>query len=361
MMGIPDLLDKLLTEGTAELTEIIRLLETEKEDEALLYDTAREVTRRVHGDLILLRGLIEFSNRCANTCLYCGIRMGTSGVKRYRMTLAEILESAQSVRESGCGTVVLQCGVDPCYTAKDIAEIVAAVKRETGLAVTLSIGTKTKKELTLLRRAGADRYLLRFETSDRDRFRTIHPNETFETRIACIQNLKAIGFQTGSGFMIGVPGADIAAIARDILYTRKLALDMIGCGPFIPTPGTPLGEASLLEDFSVYYKTMALIRIMNPYAHIPAATAFDSLRDGGRDEVLKCGANVFMPNFTPVRYKQNYALYPGKPAVDPSANIGEAVRERIEKMGKSVSADTGHALRITHEQQRRTCGEHDHG
>lgn len=347
MYNIESLLKKLSEGAVPTVEEVVWLLETERDDEELIYTTARDLTTRIHGDWILLRGLIEFSNRCGNNCLYCGIRMGASGIKRYRMSLDEILESARLIKMSHCGTVVLQSGADPVFSAQDVAEVVSAVKKETGLAVTLSIGTKTRKELALLKKAGADRYLLRFETSDRKLFSKIHPNEPLEARLECIRNLRELDFQTGSGFMIGLPNADIASIARDIIFTKELNLDMIGCGPFIPTPGTPLGEESLLEDYSVYYKTMALIRIMNPYAHIPAATAFDSLKDDGRNEVLKCGANVFMPNFTPHQYKAVYALYPRKPLVDTSTDIYESVRNRIESMGRRVSHEVGHALRMT--------------
>jgi biotin synthase len=339
-------LAKLIETGAADVGEIVGLLETRDADQQLIYSAARELTDTIHGNKILLRGIIEFSNICQSDCLYCGIRAGAPGVRRYRMTSAEIMACVHEIKHSHCGTVVLQSGVDNSFTVQQLAEIIHRIKDETRLAVTLSIGTRTREELTLLREAGADRFLLRFETCDSEIFRKIHPFESFECRVACIRNLSRVGLQSGSGFMIGLPGTDLETIARDILFTRELNLDMIGCGPFIPSPGTPLASESLLHDLSIYYKTMALIRIMNPYAHIPATTAFDSLLDGGRDEVLKCGANVFMPNFTPPKYKEFYNLYPGKPSVDTSTDIYQTVKQRIEKMERCVSSDVGHALRL---------------
>ena len=343
--NIETLLNNISDGYIPTVTEIIQLLKASGADERLIYSTAQTITEKIHGDIIHLRGLIEFSNKCTNNCLYCGIRMGASGIKRYRMGLDEIVETAREIKATSCGTVVLQCGVDFTFTTKDLAEVIKAIKKETGLAITLSIGTKTKKELQLLKKAGADRCLLRFETCNETIFNKIHPNEPLKDRIECIRNLQKLDYQAGSGFMIGLPGSTIEDIARDILFTKELDLDMIGCGPFIPTPGTPLGDKSILEDYSIYYKTMALIRIMNPYAHIPAATAFDSLKDGGRDEVIKCGANVFMPNFTPFQYKENYSLYPKKSQVDTSVDIMNAVNKRLQNLGRKVGTGAGHALR----------------
>ena len=344
MIQTIETLEKIIETGTADLAEIIELLESRDDEQQLLYSAAREITQNIHGNVIFLRGLIEFSNCCCNNCLYCGIRAGAPGIQRYRMSADEIVATALKIKASHCGTVVLQGGVDPDFSTAKLAEIIKQIKAETSLAVTLSVGTKTEEELLVLRQAGADRFLLRFETSDQAIFSKIHPFESFEQRVACIRNLRPCGLQAGSGFMIGVPGSDIKTIASDILFTKNLELDMIGCGPFIPSPGTPLAQESLLSDLSVYYKTLALIRIMNPYAHIPATTAFDSLCDGGRDEVMKCGANVFMPNFTPPHYKKEYNLYPGKPQVDTSIDIYEAVKERIEKMGRTVSSAIGDAI-----------------
>lgn len=341
------LLNRIADGHNPLITEVIQLLETTASGEELIYATAQALTKKTHGDIIHLRGLLEFSNRCANNCLYCGIRAAAAaGIKRYRMTLDEILATAREIKASGCGTVVLQSGVDPNFTTENLVEVVGAIRNESDLAITLSVGTQTKEELALLKQAGADRFLLRFETRNEAIFNTIHPNESLQARLDCIRDMRELNYQTGSGFMIGLPDATIEDIARDILFTTELELDMIGCGPFIPAPGTPLAKKSVLRDYSVYYKTMALIRILNPNAHIPAATAFDSLKDDGRDEVIKCGANVFMPNFTPPHHKENYNLYPGKPQVDTSVNIMDTVKSRLKNLGRRVGTGAGDALRM---------------
>ncbi|MDA3925165.1 MAG: [FeFe] hydrogenase H-cluster radical SAM maturase HydE [Kiritimatiellae bacterium] len=347
MNSIKPLLDDIINGYRASVNEIIQLLKSTGDEEELIYSTALNLTKELHGNLIYLRGLIEFSNWCTNSCLYCGIRAGATGFKRYRMTQDEIVETAQYIKASNCGTVVLQCGIDPFFTTNVLADIITAIKATTGLAVTLSIGTKSYDDLARLKNAGANRFLLRFESCQQSIFKRIHPDESFEERVECIRNLQKLDYQTGSGFMIGLPGADLKITARDILFTKELELDMIGCGPFIPSPQTPLSDESILDDYSIYYKTMALVRILNPQAHIPAATAFDSLKEDGRDEVIKCGANVFMPNFTPERFKENYKLYPGKSQVDTSTDIYDAVKTRIEDLGRSVSSGVGHALRMS--------------
>jgi len=327
------------------LGETIALLQAAGSDEELIYERSVSLTKKYHGDVIYLRGLIEFSNYCTNNCHYCGIRGGNRGVNRYRMSEAEIIESAQTIMAAHCGTIVLQSGIDPYYNAAHLAEVVREIKIQTGLAITLSIGTKTHTEMALLKDAGADRCLLRFETCNKEIFNTIHPDESLEARIECIESLKKLNYQTGSGFMIGLPCSTIEVIARDLLYTTELKLDMIGCGPFIPSPDSPLANETSISDHSICYKTIALLRIMNPKAHIPAATAFDALEGGGRDKVIACGANVFMPNFTPARYRDDYNLYAHKPQVDVSCDIYETVRKRIGNLNRKVSAEAGHALR----------------
>jgi len=346
--SVQKLLDRLAAGELPSLTESVALLEATGADEELIYARAAALTRQHHGDLIYLRGVIEFSNFCTNRCHYCGIRAPSRTVNRYRMTPEEILETARKIQAARCGTVVLQSGVDPYYSAERLAELIRRIKSETALAVTLSIGTKTYAELALLKEAGADRCLLRFETSDRQLFSTIHPDESFEERIECIRNIRRLGYQTGSGFMIGLPGTSTTTIARDLLFAIGLDLDMIGCGPFVPGAETPLAEYSSIGDHSICYKTIALLRITNPLAHIPAATAFDALTRGGRDRVLRCGANVFMPNFTPAQYRDDYKLYARKPQVDASVDIYEAVSARIRRLGRSVSSASGHALRVKH-------------
>ncbi len=311
-----------------------------------LHARADALRRAVHGDAVFLRGIIEISNACRNRCAYCGINVTIRSVERYRMSEDEVLETARLAQRWGCTTLVLQSGDDPGCQAGTLARTVGRIRGETGLAVTLSIGVRSRADLRVLRDAGAERYLLRFETSDPELFGRIHPDESFERRIECLRDLRELGFQVGSGFMIGLPDWTPATIAGDLRFATALDLDMIGCGPFLAHPETPLAGVGSPVDAVTAYNTIALLRLCNPRAHIPATTAFDALAGDGRNRVLQCGANIFMPNLTPARYRKLYQLYPNKPCVDED---GEAcalcVRGRLAALGREVGLGPGHALR----------------
>ena len=342
---MPDPIQSLETFHTLPEQELTRLLLL-KGDEALpLRKAADRLRKSIMGDKVYLRGIIEFSNFCKNSCLYCGIRGPNTHVSRYRIEEEEILKTARQIRNWGCGTVVLQSGEDPAFTTGRLADIVASIKTKTDLAITLSVGIRTLEELRTLRAAGADRYLLRFETSNRELFEKIHPDGGFSARIRCLRDLREAGFQVGSGFMIGLPGTGPDQIARDLLFTRDLKLDMIGCGPFLANPQTPLNEQpDICHD--IYYNTIALLRLMNPLAHIPATTAFDALEKEGRNRVLLCGANVFMPNTTPWTYRSRYQLYPNKPNVDEDGSETlTASKERLQALGRSIGTGRGDSIR----------------
>jgi biotin synthase len=322
-----------------------------------LCEAADRVRASHLGDTVYLRGIIEFSNVCRNQCAYCGIRYANTRVKRYRMPVAEIVEAARLGKAMGCGTVVLQSGEDPFYTVPLLGEMIERIKSETGMAVTLSIGVRPREELALLKAIGCDRYLLRFETSNEALFSAIHPDEPFARRIQCLTDLRELGYQVGSGFMIGIPpvrsdatpkertNTTIEQIARDVLFATQLKLQMIGCGPFLSHPDTPLAETPALENHDIYYATMALLRILNPLAHIPATTAFDALDPSGRNRVMHGGANIFMPNITPAIYRRQYLLYPNKPSVDDDPEVSvRRVCERLASLGRPVSAAPGHSI-----------------
>ncbi|MCL1919528.1 MAG: [FeFe] hydrogenase H-cluster radical SAM maturase HydE [Kiritimatiellaeota bacterium] len=327
------------------LTEVLSQAATDPAAFGALCAEADQIRARVFGDTVHIRGIIEFSNHCRNDCLYCGIRCSNSAITRYRMSADEILETALTAKRLGCGTVVLQSGEDPFFTAPVLSAIICRIKNETGLAVTLSVGVRTRGELAELKAAGCDRYLLRFETSSETLFNAIHPDCAFAERIACLQDLRELGYQVGSGFMIGLPDAPLEQIARDIAFTTQLNLQMIGCGPFLAHPGTPLAGKPTLEHRSVYYAAMALLRILNPHAHIPSTTAFDALDPDGRDRVMQCGANIFMPNITPAKYRRLYQLYPGKPSVDEGGDASfRRTCERLTALGRTVSTEAGHAF-----------------
>ena len=332
----------LRPKNAADVLALLRLAGAERE---ALFAAADGLRREVFGDAVHLRGIIEFSNHCRNDCEYCGIRFSRR-LPRYRMSAAEVAAQARRAKVWGCATVVLQAGADPWYTADRLADLVRRVRAAGAEAVTLSVGVRPPADLRLLAAAGCDRYLLRFETSNRALFRRIHPDETFARRVGCLRDVRAAGIQAGSGFMIGLPGATLQTLARDILFATALDLDMIGCGPFLAHPGTPLAGAARLPDPLVAVAVIAILRLLNPRAHIPATTAFDALLPDGRDRVLQAGANVFMPNITPAKYRRLYQLYPDKPCVDEDgAACALCARGRLRRLGRTVAAGPGHSLR----------------
>jgi biotin synthase len=327
----------------------LRLLSAEGGELADLYATADRIRRDNMGDDVFVRGIIEFSNICANNCLYCGIRAGNRKVRRYALSAEEILEVASAMAGTQQMTVVLQSGETPAFGDEELGRIIRRIKDETPLAVTLSVGNRPRDTYRYWRECGMDRYLLRFETSDPRLFEGLHEGSTLEERLACLQDLKDLGIQTGGGFMIGLPGETLAVLADNILLCRSLDLDMIGIGPFIPHPDTPLGNSRNAYDDrrEMFYKALAVLRIFNPDAHIPATTAYDAVfPEEGRNLALQRGANIFMPNNTPVRYRKDYLLYPDKPCVDESAEqCVSCVTVRIQALGRSIGQGPGHSLK----------------
>lgn len=325
------------------------LARLEGKDEETLFAEADALRSAVHGPEVHLRGLVEFSNHCARNCHYCGLRAGNRGLPRYRMEEGEILESARVAADSGCGTLVLQSGEDPGFPADRLCRVVEAVKAKTGLAVTLSVGEKTRQEYRLLRDAGADRYLMRFETSDPDLFRRLKPGSSLEFRLERLGWLRELGFQVGSGALIGLPGQTMSMLADDLLLLRRLDLDMIGVGPFLPHPETPLrDEASGRFDVTMRY--LALLRLMNPQAHLPATTAMGTLHPRGRELALQRGANVVMPNVTPPKYRPFYELYPGKICLfENPRTAGSDTRSMLASLGRTVGTGPG-SSRVLHRQ-----------
>ena len=317
---------------------------------------AADRTRQTHvGGEVHLRGLVEISNYCVRLCSYCGLRSPNRGLERYRMSADEILACVHEAVSFGYGTVVLQSGEDPGLTADWVADLVRRIESETPLAVTLSLGERTDEEFALWRAAGADRYLLRFETSNRELYQRIHPARPGQTsdRIAMLHRLRQLGYEVGSGVMIGIPGQNFDDLARDILLFRELDLDMIGVGPYLAHPDTPLGDPATRpvrgEAWQVpgselmTYKVIALTRLACPKTNIPATTALATLnRTDGRELGLERGANVVMPNLTPPQYRMLYEIYPNKACI---AETGEACAsclvERIEKLGRSVGRGRG--------------------
>jgi len=332
------------------LDEALRLLDltgTEREDLYLRADSAR---RETMGDPVFIRGIIEFANVCANDCLYCGIRASNRKVRRYRLTPDEVLEAARRMTDCQVTTVVLQSGEAPSPPEdRDLGDLIRRIKKETDLAVTVSVGNRPREVYEYWRDCGMDRYFLRFETADPRLFSRLHPDCEFEERLDCLLALKDLGVQTGSGFMIGLPGETIQTLASNIMLCRTLDLDMIGIGPFIPHPDTPLGGTSnaYAADPEMFFVALAVLRLFNREAHIPATTAFDAVFPGnGRNMALQRGANVFMPNSTPAKYRKDYLLYPDKPCVDDDADqCASCTILRLRALGRPAGLGRGDSLK----------------
>ena len=311
-----------------------------------MFALADRIRHEFVGDGIHLRAIIEFSNFCSNDCQYCGLRRSNKGLGRLRMPGGDIV--ALCLRAAGLGfrTVVLQSGDDHFYDREQIVEIVRKVRTETGLAITLAIGERSEEDYRAFFTAGADRYLLKHETSDRELYERLDPGLSYDRRIACLRSLKKIGYQTGSGIMVGLPGQTLESIADDILLFRELDIDMIGCGPFIPHPKTPLARFGA-GSAELTYRVVALARIVTRDTHIPATTALTTLRGNrARESALCRGANVVMPNITPQPYRRGYNIYPSKGRTEAFV---PALLERLQKtalkLGRFIAADPGHRVK----------------
>ncbi|MGE5404480.1 MAG: [FeFe] hydrogenase H-cluster radical SAM maturase HydE [Candidatus Saccharibacteria bacterium] len=308
-----------------------------------LRQEADRVRREWVGDQVLIRGIIEFSNYCARNCHYCGINRHNLDVYRYRIPPEEIISTAENAVKMGFKTIVLQSGEDFNYTGSMLAEVVREIKK-LDVAITLSVGERSFEDYQMWREAGADRYLLKFETSNAELYKRMHPGTGLTGRLAKLQELRELGYQIGSGMMIGLPGQSIEILANDIMLLKSLKLEMAGIGPFIPHPGTPLaGAENGSTDLTL--RALALARLVVPWAHLPATTALCSLNKDGRQVGLNSGANVVMPNLTPLKYRKFYEIYPQKAEViDPPEKLYEDVKTLIRQMGREVAAGYGHGL-----------------
>lgn len=314
-------------------------------DPAPLFARADEVRRERVGDGVHLRGLIEFSNICRRRCYYCGIRSGNGKVRRYRLAPEEISGCARTAERLGYRTVVMQSGEDPAWGPAALIPLVERIKKETRLAVTLSVGEHSREEYRALRAAGADRFLLRFETSDRRLFSLLKPDSDYDARFRCLAWLREAGFQVGSGIMTGLPGQTAESLADDVLLFRELALDMVGVGPFIPSPDTPMAGAEP-GTLDLALRVTALARIVTGDAHIPATTAMGSIDPQGRQKALRCGANVLMPNISPTEHRPDYSLYPGKICTgERPEQCSACVDAMLAGLGRSRAEGYGHSLK----------------
>ena len=333
------------------------LIISEKEKREYLFQKAREEAERNYGKKIYIRGLIEFSNICKNDCFYCGLRKSNNRLDRYRLTEDDIVSCADYGYELGFRTVVLQSGEDLFFDDDKICRIVREIKkRHDDMAVTLSIGEKKRESYEAFYEAGTDRYLLRHETANRRHYENMHPeNMSFVHRRKCLSDLKEIGYQTGCGFMVGSPGQSIHTLYEDIEFIRELQPHMVGIGPFLPQRDTPFGEQTAriegidsTEENSIVDSTLILIsvlRLLFPKLLIPATTALGTAHPMGRELGILAGANVIMPNLSPVSVREKYLLYDGKICTgEEAAECINCLRRRVEGIGYQIVVDRGDCL-----------------
>jgi biotin synthase len=338
-----DILNKALHGGNLTKREIARLLSTtDSDDIRALFLAADDVREKFVGDEVHLRGIVEFSNFCKKNCHYCGLRWDNHKISRYRMSEDEVLASAHHIRKLHIPTIVLQSGEDDYFHQDRLCHLIKRISEETGLIITLSVGERSYDDFRAFRKAGADRYLLKHETASAEIQTALRPESSFEKRLACLKWLKELGYEVGTGVMVGLPLQNESSLSEDILLMKQIDADMIGIGPFIAHPETPLANQPN-GDVDMVLKMIAVTRIVTKSTNIPATTALGTLNPRKRMEAFSVGANVLMPDFTSARYRQFYDIYPGKTenAGDPGAVLHHFESE-IRKIGRIIGKTGGY-------------------
>ena len=340
------LIDKLALTHSLTLSEYEYLIENRTQESAdRLRELAVRVRREHYGNAVYIRGLIEISNICKNDCIYCGIRCSNKDCDRYRLTKEDILSCCDEGYALGFRTFVMQGGEDPHFDDDLLCDIVRSIKQKyPDCAVTLSMGERSRESYERLFAAGADRYLLRHETADAEHYSKLHPsNMSFENRMRCLRDLKDIGFQTGCGFMVGSPYQNYAHIAKDLKFIEEFKPQMCGIGPFIPHKATPFAAfAAGTVELTCYL--LSIIRLIHPTILLPATTALGSIEEGGREKGILSGANVVMPNLSPMDNRKKYELYNNKLySSAESAQAKAELEERIKNIGYEVVCHRGDA------------------
>lgn len=339
-----EVIDRIEKEKNIDRESLELLLGTEDETAVLyLYKRARAVADSVYGKKIFIRGLIEFTNYCKNDCLYCGIRRSNVCADRYRLSEEDILSCCANGYELGFRTFVLQGGEDPFFTDERMVSIIRKMKYSyPDCAVTLSIGERAGESYQAYFDAGADRYLLRHETANEAHYRTLHPEEmSLANRKQCLWELKEIGYQVGCGFMVGSPNQTADTLFEDLQFIRQLQPHMVGIGPFIPQKDTPFGQekAGTMEDT---LRLLSIIRLIHPHVLLPATTALGTIHPLGREKGIQAGANVVMPNLSPVCVRDKYLLYDNKICTgDEAAECRYCMQRRMESIGYEVVVERG--------------------
>lgn len=316
--------------------------------DADLFLQANAIKQNVFGEDVYLRAIIEFSNFCNKRCHYCGLRAPNTNLNRYRMEDHRILETALLATAQGAGTIVLQSGDDFSYSAQRIGALITAIKAENDVAITLSLGDRGLDEYAYWKSCGAERCLLKLETTTPRLYKKLRGGESFSARLHRITSLKNMGYEVGSGVIIGLPDTDILSTLRDILFLSDLNLDMIAAGPFVPHPQTPLGNG-VAGDILLAHRVTAILRILNPWANIPATSALGAVDPGQRILALHRGCNVLMPSLTPEEHRREYTIYPGKNLLDakPSTAL-EHAKNLIAQAGLVPSPCKGTSPRREH-------------
>ena len=338
------LIKKLTEEHSLSLDEYEHLILNRDEDaRKLLAENAVAVRKKIYGTDVFIRGLIEFTNYCKNNCFYCGIRRGNTKCERYRLSEEEILSCTDEGHALGYRTFVLQGGEDSYFTDERLCSIVQKIKaRHPDCAITLSIGERTKESYRRLFEAGAERYLLRHETASEEHYKKLHPKEmSFKNRMQCLQDLRETGFAVGAGFMVGSPFQTAADLAKDLKFIETFKPEMCGIGPFIPHKETPFKDNPAGSvDLACYL--LSIIRLIHPPVLLPATTALATLSNDGREKGLQSGANVIMPNLSPVKVRGKYTLYDGKVCTgEESAQCRNCITKRVEAAGYQIVTGRG--------------------
>lgn len=343
--------ESLVAQSDFSHADLVDLLNARDDDRKTLFAASALVKKQMVGNRVFFRGLIEYSNICLKNCFYCGVRRGNHKVDRYQLNDDEVIEAARFALDNHFASLVIQSGErsDQKFVEK-VEELLMKIKKlsDGKIGVTLSMGEQTEQTYRKWFDAGAHRYLLRIETSDRELYSRIHPADSlhdFDTRLNALRLLRKVGYQVGSGVMVGLPFQTVESLAADLLFLKKIDIDMAGLGPFIEHADTPLFQhtASLLprqERFDLSLKMVALLRLMMKDINIAATTAMQSIDPQGREKAIMVGANVIMPNLTPLKYRENYKLYEDKPCMDEEAEQCRSCLEaRIHMAGNEIGWD----------------------
>jgi biotin synthase len=344
MENVKTLVNKLEENQTLSRDEFLYLLSNYTEDDSeYIQEKARKIANQYFSNKIYTRGLIEFTNYCKNDCYYCGIRGSNKNTLRYRLNKDEILDCCKNGYSLGFRTFVLQGGEDGRYQDEDVVDILTSIKtNHPDCAVTLSIGERSFESYAKFREAGADRYLLRHETANEEHYRLLHPEKlTLKNRKQCLWDLKSLGYQVGTGFMVGSPFQKLEYIVEDLLFMKELEPQMVGIGPFLPHHDTPFGDKER-GSMELTLFLISIIRLMIPNGLIPATTALGTIHPLGREKGVLAGANVVMPNLSPVSVRKNYELYDNKICTgDEAAECKVCLSNRMKKIGYEIVCDRG--------------------